>query len=131
MKPKILAVMGGGTMIFLSSFALQNNNWIAPATAASKQNPIASNEKSIKLGKKIYSKMCWTCHGSIGEGDGPASNALTPKPAVLTNAIVQEQTDGALFWKITTGKGTMVSYKTSLSDDQRWSLVNYIRTLKK
>ena len=55
--------------------------------------------------------------------------ALNPKPADHTSAKVQSQTDGAIFYKITTGRLPMAPYKDVLNDTQRWQLVNYIRTL--
>ena len=50
-------------------------------------------------------------------------------PPVTTDDQVQVQTDGALYWKITNGRGSMVSYGNILTEDQRWMLVNYIRAL--
>ena len=35
-----------------------------------------------------------------------------------------------LFWKITEGRKPMPSTKKSLTEEQRWQVVNYIRTLK-
>ena len=130
MKMISIVLFAGIFLLLLSSF-YQNSNWIAPEKEAIKKNPIVSNEKSLKLGKKLYGKMCWSCHGVEGKGDGPAASALHPKPADFRNENIQAQKDGALYWKITTGKGTMTSYKNSLTDDQRWAIVNYLRTLKK
>lgn len=120
-----------GVIVLLTSFILQDTQWLAPSTAAKKVNPVESNEKSIKLGKKIYSSMCWTCHGAEGKGDGPAGISLTPKPADFTNLKFQNQTDGAIYWKLTTGKGAMISYENTLTEQQLWSVTNYLRTLKK
>lgn len=114
----------------LYSFVLQDTTWKAPENAVKKMNPINTSEKSLKLGKKVYDKMCWTCHGSTGKGDGPASASLNPKPADFTSSNFHQQTDGAIFWKIETGRGTMVSYKNTLTENQRWAVINYIRTLR-
>ena len=53
------------------------------------------------------------CHGTSGKGDGPAGVNLDPKPKDHTSPVVQNQSDGALFWKITTGKLPMASYEKS------------------
>jgi mono/diheme cytochrome c family protein len=44
---------------------------------------------------------------------------------------VKKQTDGALYWKISNGRGNMPPYKEALSDEQRWQLVVYLRELGK
>jgi mono/diheme cytochrome c family protein len=74
--------------------------------------------------------MCSPCHGYTGKGDGCVSALLNPRPADHTSPAVQNESDGALFWKITNGRGKMQSYKAILTDRQRWGLVNFIRTLK-
>ena len=75
--------------------------------------------------------MCAICHGNYGKGDGMAGSSLTPRPTNFTISKVQAQSDGALYWKLTEGRAPMASYKTILKKEQRWQLVNYIRTFKK
>ena len=54
---------------------------------------------------------------------------LKPRPGNFTKDAVQLQTDGAIYWKMTEGRAPMASYKTALTEQQRWQLVNYIRQL--
>ena len=107
------------------------SEWKAPAKADTIKNPLPFNEETIKKGKTTFTQLCVPCHGDKGKGDGVASTALNPKPGNLISAKVQTQKDGAIFWKMTNGKGAMVSYELILTKDQRWSLVNYIRNLGK
>lgn len=106
--------------------------WKAPESAKSIKNPIAESKKIIsgKKGKKVFQSNCVVCHGDAGKGDGPGGKALNPKPADLTSDRVQSQTDGEIFWKITNGRGAMVKWEPVISEEQRWDLVNYIRSLK-
>jgi mono/diheme cytochrome c family protein len=104
----------------------QTSDWKAPPTAANRPNPVAGNANATALGQKLYAANCQTCHGPEGKGDGPGGAALEKKPADLSKKI-KGQPDGALFWKITEGRSPMVSWK-SLSETQRWELVNYIKT---
>jgi mono/diheme cytochrome c family protein len=103
--------------------------WIAPAGEARKQNPVAVNESSLAAGGKIYARRCLACHGQKGNGDGPDAVDLGIHPAKLSDPAVREETDGALFWKITVGKKPMPSYSTRLSPTDRWNVINYLRTL--
>lgn len=104
------------------------DEWNAPARAARKKNPIAADEKSLAVGKEVYTKQCFSCHGPHGKGDGPASKDLNPKPHDLGAPAVAAQTDGALFWKITEGKKPMPSFEKLTTEDERWHVVNYVRT---
>ncbi len=110
-----------------SSFA--QYSWQAPESAKDIKNPYAGNKIAAQKGQALYSKLCWTCHGKNGRGDGPAAANLKPKPRDFLSADLQNQTDGELFWKLSNGKGMMVGYKHSLNEEKRWQLINYIRTL--
>ncbi len=106
--------------------------WHAPSEAQKQKSPInLKDEKVISKGEKLFGSTCWTCHGEQGEGDGMLAESLDPKPANLTNSTIQQQTDGAFYWKISKGRGTMVGYEDALSDEQRWQLVAFIRSLAK
>jgi len=100
--------------------------WVAPADAKAMKNPV----KGVGNAKKLVETNCVSCHGPGGKGDGPAAAALPPpKPANWTSDAVQKQTDGELFWKISNGRGAMPPWK-HLPENERWEIVNYIRTLK-
>jgi len=105
--------------------------WTAPAAEARKKNPVAVNESSLAAGQKIYLKRCLACHGKTGNGDGPDAVDLGIHPAKLSDAVVREETDGGLFWKITVGKKPMPNYGSRLSPTDRWNVINYLRTLAK
>ncbi len=105
--------------------------WNAPAAEAQKKNPVAATESSLAAGRKIYSKTCAMCHGKTGDADGPAVIELNIHPAKLSDPKLATESDGSLFWKITTGKKPMPAFGKRFSQTDRWHLVNYIRTLPK
>jgi mono/diheme cytochrome c family protein len=109
----------------------KSDKWLSPAPSAAKKNPIAATQGSIAAGQKIYSKTCAMCHGKTGDGDGPAVIELNIHPAKLSDPQLATESDGSLFWKITTGKKPMPAYGKRLSETDRWNLVNYVRTLPK
>jgi mono/diheme cytochrome c family protein len=115
----------------LTSYTVGTTPWKAPASANAVVNPSKGDEKATAEGKKLYAQLCSVCHGEKGKGDGIAASGLTPKPADHTSDLVQGQTDGAIFWKLTTGRSPMAGYEKSLTEKQRWALINFIRTLKK
>jgi mono/diheme cytochrome c family protein len=106
----------------LMSFVAVLEGWPVPAQDAAKTNLIKSDATSMSAGETTYTTSCKMCHGIDGKKLANAD---------LTSTDFQAQTDGAIFYKITTGKGSMPSYKTKLADDEdRWNLVNYVRSLK-
>src|SRR5215469_163822 len=109
-----------------------SGKWLTPGPNAAKKNPITSTQDSIAAGQKIYSKTCMTCHGKSGDADGPAVIELNIHPAKLSDPhLMGPESDGSIFWKITTGKKPMPAYGKRLSETDRWNLVNYVRTLSK
>src|SRR5438477_13085420 len=108
---------------------LAEEEWRVPKRAASLRNPIASDAQSLAAGKIVYRKQCQSCHGGIGKGDGPGAKDLTVSPSDLSDSSLWSQSDGELFWKITEGKKPMPAFRKLLNDEQRWHVVNYIRTL--
>lgn len=109
----------------------QTKKFPAPASADAIINPLKGNAAATAEGKKIYIQFCATCHGNKGKGDGIAAPGLSKAPADHTSDFVQKQNDGALFWIITEGNNPMPTYKTALTETQRWQVVNFIRTLAK
>jgi mono/diheme cytochrome c family protein len=101
-----------------------DKTWIAPADASAKPNPQSDKADAVAAGKKIFLRSCAECHGEDGTGlQEGVSNLQAPD--------VQKQSDGALFWKISTGnvkKGMPAFGK--LDENDRWNVVSYLRTLK-
>ena len=83
----------------------------------------------IERGKKLFLKNCAVCHGNTGQGDGPASKALNPKPSDLVKGA-GHHSDGDIAWKIANGRGPMPGWEKTLSENDIWDLVNFVQSLK-
>ena len=95
-------------------------------------NPIPANRESVAAGQALFIANCASCHGPTGKGDGPVGLTLNPRPADLSqHAIPGVHTDAQLYEWITNGfpGSAMPAWKATLSDTDRWNLVNFIRTL--
>jgi putative copper resistance protein D len=91
---------------------------------------IAPTPQSIDRGRALFVSHCAVCHGTEGRGDGPAADGLLQRPADLTAAHTADHTPGDLFWWISHGLGlAMPAFGDRLSVDDRWDLVNFVRTL--
>ena len=94
------------------------------------ENPIEADENSIARGSEFFEIHCKMCHGQTAEGNGPIAPFLANKPANLTSPIVQSKSDGSIFLTITNGvDGKMPPLNENLLVQDRWDLVNFIRTL--
>lgn len=100
-------------------------------SAAPKFTPLMVTE-----GKTVFEANCAGCHGINGNGAGPAAAALNPKPRNFVEGnykypVGAKDTD--LFKTLEKGiaGSAMPAWKDALSEDQRWSVIAYIRTFKK
>jgi mono/diheme cytochrome c family protein len=100
-----------------------------PTEYAGLRNPLSADAASE--GAAVFHTNCETCHGPQGHGDGPAGQALDPRPRNLAE-LQTKASDDFLFWRIREGKPgtTMVAWKGILTDDQIWQAIAFIRTLK-
>jgi mono/diheme cytochrome c family protein len=130
-RPNVAVLFTALIASALVTLSAEQSKWSAPAAEAQKKNPVAASESSLAAGRKIYLKTCAMCHGKTGDADGPAVIELNIHPAKLSDPQLATQSDGALFWKITTGKKPMPAYGKRISETDRWNLVNYVRTLSK
>ena len=109
--------------------------WQAPADVAGLTNPVKDRPNAANTGREFYMQKCVDCHGKEGKGNGYMS-AQTKRdgkplpPTNLASQMVQANTDGELFWKITNGKSPMPAHRVRFEDEQRWYIVAYLRTLK-
>ena len=105
-------------------------HWQAPAEARDIDNPYKNNPEAAKLGQFYYNQRCVDCHGQRGYGNGFMSPTFKPKPTNLASKVVQANTDGELFWKITNGRRPMPANRIRFTDEQRWYIVAFLRSLK-
>ncbi len=96
-------------------------------------NPTTPDEESLAKGKELYGVFCSSCHGAQGKGDGHlyTSKLFPAKPTSLVEAYVQNKKDGEIYFVITKGSisGLMGPHGSQITPDERWMIINYIRTL--
>ncbi len=99
---------------------------------SSTANAMKATEISADAGEQVYRSNCINCHGSKGKGDGPIAASLTPRPADLTNSIIQNKDDETLLQVIQNGKAgtSMPAWKNDLSTQQILDVLAYLSTLQ-
>jgi mono/diheme cytochrome c family protein len=114
----------------ISLTIVQQKPWPVPDKEKNAKNPKKADKASTDKGKATWDKMCKSCHGGAGLGDGPKAKGLKT-PAGDFSKELTSQTDGELFYKTATGRDEMPKYKGRLGDNDIWDLVNFMRTMKK
>jgi mono/diheme cytochrome c family protein len=113
------------------------NTWELPEDADKTKNPTTATPESIAKGKELYLERskgnCVFCHGEAGTGNEANLPKLRRKPADLTNKErMTAMTDGEVFWKVSKGiQGIMPTGEKRMTEEERWHVVNYVRTLVK
>ena len=99
--------------------------WKAPEKAQQQHNPLLDKPELAAGGRKVFDRNCLQCHGD-------ANHDRKNNAPNLASAEVQQESDGALFWRISSGNARkgMPAF-SSLPEAQRWQLVLYIRSMVK
>jgi mono/diheme cytochrome c family protein len=108
-----------------------NLNWV-------KEFPLEVNDALYALGKKKFEQNCAVCHGYGGYGDGLVSQRALSlaqgywlQPTSLHEDRIQKQDVGRIYYTVANGKGKMGGYKASLTPEERWAVVFYVRALQR
>ena len=98
-----------------------------------KRPAVAYQAISVANGAALYQDSgCAACHGDGGHGDGPVAAELNPPPPDLTGRHANAHTAGDLYWWLSYGvkpASAMPGFSQSLSNEERWDLINYLRAL--
>lgn len=108
--------------------------WQLPADADTKQSPLQVDPKVLATGKSVFKDKCTKCHGTGGLGDGPDADPEHREDMDLTNPKrADRNSDGVVFYKVWNGrkKPKMPAFKEDLNEQQVWSVVAYVQTLRK
>ena len=86
---------------------------------------------NLQQGKEIYVDHCLTCHGCAGNGLGSYAQTLIVTPANYKQEPYRSMSDDEWFWHVSEGVqgSVMPPWKASLSEQERWDVVNYVQTI--
>jgi mono/diheme cytochrome c family protein len=111
------------TLLLLPDLLAQE--WTVPDDKKGKLSTFSFDDNTRKLGLKVYTTNCMSCHGAPGKG---TFLKLVPPPPDPASDKMQKNSDGEMFYKVQTGKGQMPSFRNVLSSDEIWQVISYIRT---
>jgi mono/diheme cytochrome c family protein len=127
-KNSVSPVVLKDSSAFVQDIALQSPR-VLPAVDVMKVS--VSSPELLQKGKELFKANCSSCHGDNGEGNGPASATLNPKPRNFhtlqgwTNGSKISQIYKTLQEGIT--KNGMASF-SYLPPADRFALIHYVRS---
>jgi mono/diheme cytochrome c family protein len=128
----LLLLIGFGIGFSLLHWFLHGVGPGGPLVASPGDNPLSPSVASLEEGRALYEQNCLPCHGAAGLGDGPVGLTLNPRPADLrVHMVPGVHTDQQLLEWITNGfpNSVMPAFREVLTEEERWHVLNYIRTL--
>ena len=114
--------------------AANANGWQLPPDADAKTSPLQVDAKVLATGRAVFKDKCTKCHGTAGLGDGPDADPEHREDMDLTNPKrADRNADGVVFYKVANGRRRpkMPAFKDELTEQQIWSVVAYVQTLRK
>lgn len=111
--------------LLISSLPLLAQEWVVPEDKKGKLSPFSFNEETRKAGERLYTINCISCHGTPGKAN--YSN-LVPPPGDPATDKIQHNSDGEIFFKVTTGRGPMPSFKNAIQANDIWKLISFLRS---
>ena len=97
--------------------------------ASALKNPLETSPEILERGKKMYGVYCMSCHGDMGDGQGPlyVNKKYTYPPASLLSEKMLANPDTDIYHVITVGHGIMAEHGSMIQPDDRWKIAMYIK----
>jgi mono/diheme cytochrome c family protein len=115
-------------LLLIPVFRLSAQTWVVPEENREKVAPFRFTPEMQKQGENLYLRNCQSCHGLPGKNN---SVKMVPPPGDLSADRVRTQTDGEIFYRITTGKTPMPQFQNILAEEERWWIISFLRTFHK
>ena len=102
----------------------------APAPAAPAPAAPAPAAAALDRGAIVFQTFCTPCHGGSAKGDGAVVLRGYPAPPSLLADKAAHLKDGQIFHILTFGRKNMPSYASQLSQEDRWKVILYVRSIQ-
>jgi mono/diheme cytochrome c family protein len=130
---KLAALLSAFLFLLLcAGMSAQYAGWTIPEGGKDEKSPLKPTADVLKKGKSLFQGNCQKCHGPAGKGDGPDSDPKQPAADLTDDFRTPLNPDGVLYYKVWNGHpSAMPAFKSKLSKDEVWTVVEYIKTLRK
>lgn len=104
--------------------APESDETTAPAGTSAAATP------DVAKAQEIFTQRCVTCHGTTGNGDGPASATLNPKPRKFADPAWQKEVTDEYIEKIVKFGGAAVGKSAAMPSNPDLNDPNVVAGLR-
>ena len=133
----LIAALAAASALVASGSLAAGKGDAGKSAKAADGHPL-TDSASLAAGAKTYTRLCVTCHGALGKGDGPGAASLKPKPRNFTDPTqFKSKNDEEIFKVVQKGGAAsklspaMPAWGGILKPDQIWQVIAYVHTLAK
>jgi len=110
-----------------------SQGWHIPDGAAMERNPEPLDSAALLKGQSLYKTKCQRCHGADGTGHGIDADPGHPAGDLTDARLASRNPDGVMFYKIWNGraKPKMPAMKADMTRAEVWTVIHYVKTLRK
>jgi mono/diheme cytochrome c family protein len=134
MRIRLLSVGAiAAVLVSIVAAAPMQNTWILGEDANTKKNPLTVDATTLAAGKAVFKNKCERCHGPGGLGDGPDAEPDLEEMNLTNAKRADRNPDGVVYYKVLNGrkKPKMPAFKDELTEEQIWSVVAHVQSLRK
>ncbi len=93
--------------------------------------PLQVTPDLLRRGQERFNITCAMCHGATASGNGITKQYGLTTVVSLQDDRIRKMADGEVFNTITNGKNTMMAYGPTITVDDRWAVIAYLRALQR
>jgi len=82
----------------------------------------ATTDERLTAGKEIYTSFCVECHGEDGRSQ------ILDAADLSDQRFIAHQSPSTLYLSVTRGRGSMPAWQARLTQDERWMVIEYLRS---
>lgn len=138
MKTKLIVVSATVLMVSFVLFSFRSvqpqkaKPWTTPEKYTKMKNTTKADDTNLASAKAMWNKYCKSCHGAKGLGDGTKAAGLKTHAGDFSSKEFQGLSDGVIYYRSFIGRDEMPNFEKQIpAENDRWFLVNYMRTMKK
>jgi mono/diheme cytochrome c family protein len=125
-----IAYSGNGNLDMAMPYPYANTPEDYERAGAEWTSPLPVTKANLENGQAVFEKFCIHCHGEAGEGNGSITEVAGGKyPVVPSYQSRADLPDGKMYHTLMYGKGLMGSHSSQISVEERWQVIQYVRTL--